>query len=464
MGSNGITTGTVPTKPITAEQVVGAFNGLPSGNGLAQLLIENQTDCSLYAYSPLIAAERFITESIASLPVVTYKKDGEGKSRATDHPAYNLLKTKPNNYQIPFYFYKTLLQIAIRRGNAYALIERNGAGQPANLIILNPDYCSVVFEGGVKFYKYKSPQVEGTIADEDMIHLLGFSNDGIIGQPLITYASKAIKLGLAVERYAQKYFENGTATRGVLKAPPNITPEQYSQVVDAWQAAHTGNDNAWTTPVLAYGVEWQDVSVPNNDAQLIELRKYQLLETARLMRVSPYAIQHYEAGGTYQNIEAQGADLVKNCLQHWITPLEQELTAKLCTGDYFVELLVDARLRGDTKSRYEAYQIGRNGGWLSINDIRRFENMPDVDGGDTYLITPMGGSPNPNDASNTSAASQDTTETVAEDKTDTAPETPSEDKTDRSIDKSIDREQLNKAMKEIAADAALEVVRTRKKN
>lgn len=451
LGPNGIQTGPTAENPITPEQVLASLHNLPSGSSIANLLIENGMDCSLYAYAPLIAAERFITESIATLPCLVYKKDGEeGKDRASEHPVFELLRNSPNNYQVPFNFYKTILQNAIRFGNAYVLIERNGAGEPANLVILDSKYCKVCFEGGIKFFKYESPGLSGTISNSDVIHILGFTNDGIIGTPLISYAQKVIKLGLAVEQYAQKFFTNGTASRGIIKLPATITDEQYQQLVSSWKLAYTGAEGAWTTPVLAYGAEWVDTNVPNNESQLIELRKYQLLETARLMRVSPYVLQHYENGGTYQNIEAAGIDLVKNCLQHWISQLEQEFTCKLFSKEerqtYFVEFLIDARLRGDTKSRYEAYQIGRNGGWLSINDIRRMENQPDVEGGDSYQTTPMGGSPNPTKPSgNDSKASES-----PEDPTtgDTA-ENPAEDVADKP-----GRSQINVALEQVATEAA----------
>lgn len=421
-GKNGqITSAPTGSNPITAEQVLGSLLNLPSGRNLATLLIENSMDSSLYCYAPLIAAERFLSESIAALPCLVYARDGEaGKDRADEHPIYSLLKTAPNNFQVPFIFFKTLIQNAIRYGNGYVLIERNGAGEAANLIILDPQYCKVCFENGVKHYEYKSPGLTGTISNEDVIHILGFSNDGIIGIPLISYANRVIKLGLAVENYAQNFFTNTTASRGIIEMPPTITDAQYQQIVSSWKAAYTGAENQWTTPVLAYGAQWKDTGVPNNESQLIEVRKYQLLETSRLMRVPPYVIQHFETGGTYSNIEAQGIDLVKNSLQPWITQIEQELTAKLFKPAdkqlYFIEFLIDSRLRGDTVSRYSAYKLGREAGFLSVNDIRDFENLPRIEGGDDYLVTPVGASPNPSSPSDNAAepATEEPADDVAE--------------------------------------------------
>lgn len=236
---------------------------------------------------------------------------------------------------------------------------------------------------------------------------MGYSYDGVVGVPLYNYACEVLKLGSSVESYALRFFSQGHASTGHLEVPAGVTQQQYDQVVNSWTAAHTGEPNQWKTPALAYGIKYVGHSIPNDDAQLLELRNHQVVEVARLMRVPPHAIFHYMSGGTYANLEAQQTDLVTNCLQPWLTQIEQECNTKLFTGTNLqAEFLVDVRLRGDTQSRYTAHQIGRQGGWLSINDIRRMENMPPIDGGDTYLATPVGGAPNPTPATPAAATAE----------------------------------------------------------
>lgn len=376
---------------LNPTKVFHAMMGLPSGNSLAALLIDANSDIGALRYSPISAAERFICESIANMPLFVYDEE---KHRATDLPAYQLLHNRPNSFQTPYLWKKVAIQTAIRHGQSFTLIERNGLGEVARLLLLENRYVTVKFEGGVKFYEYKSPQISGVIADTDMIHLLGFTDDGISGIPLYQRCSEVIKLGLAVEQYALRFFTQGHTGNRYVKIPVGTTPEQYEQIAASWRDAHEGAANQWKTPVLPYGAELVDLQPPNDTAQLLELRKFQLLETARVMRVKPHVIQHYETGGTYANIEAQNIDLVQECLQHWITPFEQEITAKLCPDGYTAEFLIDARLRGSTKERYEAYKIGREIGILSRNDILRMENRPTVPDGDDYLTTPPGAAPN----------------------------------------------------------------------
>ena len=382
------------SKALTAADMLNAYVN-PSGS-IASLLIDATAEGAI-RYCPVFAAERFICESVAALPLITYRREGGGKERATEHPAYNLLRNKPNEYQTPFWFIQTMLRRAIRKGNAYALIERTGAGVVARLVILNEQHVKIAFEGGNKYYLYDSGELKGTIADSDMIHIMGYSEDGIAGIPLLSYLSNVTKLGIAAEKYGVKFFSQSHVSRGHVEQPPGLSQPQFDQVKDiVADATKGGDESAWKTPVLPYGVKWINDSIPNDSAQFLELRKFQLLEVARAMRVPPHVLQHYENGGTYANIEAQGIDLVVNCLQPWITQVEQQVNAKVFDGaaDYFAEFLIDARLRGDTLSRYNAYQIGRQGGWLSVNDIRRAENMSEVAGGDAYLATPVGAAPN----------------------------------------------------------------------
>ena len=119
-------------------------------------------------------------------------------------------------------------------------------------------------------------------------------------------------------------------------------------------------------------------------SQLIESRKFQITEIARIYRVPPHMIMDLERA-TFSNIEHQGIDFVTHTMMPWAIRWEQQINLKLLGGKFFAEHLMDGLLRGDIKSRYDAYAVGRNWGWLSVNDIRRMENMNPVTNGDDYL-------------------------------------------------------------------------------
>jgi hypothetical protein len=133
----------------------------------------------------------------------------------------------------------------------------------------------------------------------------------------------------------------------------------------------------------------ETVGVPPEEAQFLETRKFQVSEIARWFRIPPHMVGDLDKA-TFSNIEHLSIDFVVHTLRPWLVRSEQALTRDLLTQQeqetFFVEYLVEGLLRGDTKSRYEAYSVGRQNGWLSANDIRRLENMNPINGGDIYLV------------------------------------------------------------------------------
>ena len=126
--------------------------------------------------------------------------------------------------------------------------------------------------------------------------------------------------------------------------------------------------------------------------QLSETRHFQLEEIARIFRVPLHLINSLDHA-TYSNIEHQSIEFIKYSISPWVIRIEQEMEKSLLLpsekGKYTIKMNVDGLMRGDYKSRMEGYAIGRNGGWLSTNDIREMENMNPVseeEGGDLYLV------------------------------------------------------------------------------
>jgi hypothetical protein len=131
--------------------------------------------------------------------------------------------------------------------------------------------------------------------------------------------------------------------------------------------------------------------IPPEDAQFLETRKFTRSEIAGIYLVPPHKIGDLEHA-TFSNIEHQSLDFVVNTLRPWLVRWEQAISARLIgeveRKSIFAEFNVDGLLRGDIQSRYQAYSVARNWGWLSRNDIRRMENMNMIEGGDDYL-TPL---------------------------------------------------------------------------
>lgn len=345
--------------------------------------------------STVFACVRVISETIASLPIILYRRTEDGKERATDHPVYALLHDAPNEWQTPTVFMDRVLTSLLLRGNAYVYIERNQANQPVSLIQLDANTVSVGRTAGRKVYKVEN--VPDLIPDTEIIHIIGLPGDGLTGQSPLSYARNAIQLGLATEEFGSRFFAQGSAPSGVLEHPGQLSTEAAGRLRASWEAMHTGLAGAHKVAILEEGLKFNPISVPNNDAQFLETRKFSVAEVCRFFRVPLHMAGDLDHA-TFSNIEHQSIEFVTNTIRPYLVKIEQELTRKLIPagqrGQYVVEFLLDSILRGDIKTRYEAYSIGRQQGWLSVDDIRSKENMNALpDGKGQVYLQPLNMAP-----------------------------------------------------------------------
>jgi HK97 family phage portal protein len=169
-------------------------------------------------------------------------------------------------------------------------------------------------------------------------------------------------------------------------APKAPSPEGRKAFREELQKTYAGPSNAGKWIVLWEGMKAESISLSPADMQFIDSRKYTQIDICGIYRIPPHKIGILDRA-TFSNIEQQSISYVVDCLRPWCIRWEQQINMKLLGGDeeYYVEHLVDGLLRGDLKSRYDAYAIARLWGWMSVNDVRILENMNPVPGGDQYL-------------------------------------------------------------------------------
>jgi HK97 family phage portal protein len=347
--------------------------------------------------SAVSACVRLIAESIASLPLDVYTREPDGgRKRAVGHPTHQLLHAEPNPLMTSFVFREMLAAQVLLKGNAYAPIIRNGAAQPVELLPVLSDTVRVRRSETMGLvYDLQMPDGRSyTLGQADVLHVPGLSFDGITGVSPIKYAAQAIGLGLAAEQYGAAWFGNGSTPAGYISMAGKLNKDQAAAMRDSWYAAYGGLRNANKTAVLFDGAKFERISIPPNEAQFIETRKFQVSEIARWYRVPPHMIGDLERA-TFSNIEHQQLEFVTHTLRPWLIRFEQEINRKLFPSStdgtparHYCEFNVDGLLRGDIKSRSDYYVRGRQWGWLSANDIRAKENMEPIDGGNVYL-TPL---------------------------------------------------------------------------
>ena len=344
------------------------------------------------------ACVRVLSEAIAQLPLHLYKYTDKGKERVPKHPLYFLLHDQPNPEMTSFIFRETLMSHLLIYGNAFAQIIRNGRGEVLGLYPLMPDKIRVDRdEQNRLIYKYSrydeanpnlKEQGEIILPAEQVLHIPGLGFDGLVGYSPIAMAKNAIGLAVACDEYGASFFANGASPSGVLEHPGVIKDPE--RVRNAWHRAY-GSGNAHKIAVLEENMKFTPISIPNNEAQFLETRKFQIEEIARLYRVPLHMIGDLEHA-TFSNVEHLSLDFVKYTLDPWIVRWEQGMQKALLSdsekGQYFVKFNVDGLLRGDYASRMQGYATARQNGWMSANDIRELEDMniiPDELGGNLYL-------------------------------------------------------------------------------
>ena len=341
------------------------------------------------------ACVRVIAETIASLPLIIYRTlpDG-GKERAETHPLYPLLHDKPNIWQTSYEFWELMTAHLELRGNAFARIVPGASGAVDQLVPLHPDRVSVyrLPNGKLRYQvRYFYNAAVESYAQDEIFHLRGLSSDGLVGMSTIGVGAETIGVGLAAQEFAARFFENDATPSGVAIHPKGMTDAAHARIKSSWREAHSGI-NQHSMAILEEGMTYQNIGVSNKDSQLLEARQFSRGDIASLFRVPPHKIGDLTRA-TFSNIEQQSIEFATDCIRPRLVRMERrignDLMAPLELGDgneYFCEFLMDALMRGDQKSRYEAYSVGINCGFLTRNEARGMENFNPIDGLDLPLM------------------------------------------------------------------------------
>ena len=373
-------------KPQDSVSAAPVFYFGTSGSG------KSVTVQSAIQLSTVYACVRVISETIASLPLGIYETVNDGNEKATDHPLYRLLHDEPNSEMTSFVFREVMLAHLLLYGNSYSQIIRSGKNQVIGLYPLLPDHMDVDRDSkGNLTYTYTTSDGKTVlIKPRDVLHIPGLGFDGVMGYSPIALEKNAIGLGIASEEYGSKFFSNGARPSGILTHPNTV--KNPKALRESWNSAYGGSSNSNRVAILEEGMKFEPIAIPNNEAQFLETRKFQVDEICRIFRVPPHLVGNLEHA-TFSNIEHQSIDFAVHTIRPWLVRIEQAMNRALLSdqekGRFFVQFNIDGLMRGDYKSRMEGYAIGRQNGWLSANDIRALENqnpIPADQGGDVYLV------------------------------------------------------------------------------
>lgn len=334
-----------------------------------------------------------IAQTIATLPLMLYEAgDEDGEARlAKDHPLYRVIHDRPNADMTAVEFWTAIIACKLVWGNGYAAITKRSDGSVIALEPLLPSLMQVQRQqDGSRTYTYTFDGLTTVYQEEDILHLKGFSLDGLTGLSVVSAGRHSLGAALGAERVAGATFKNGMRPSGVFMAPSYLTKEQRGDA-KAYLGEFQGAQNTGKVPVLEGGWKWEALTLTPADAELLATRGFNVETICRLFRVPPTLIGHTEKTTTWgTGLEQINLGFLTYTLRTHLKEIEQALAMRcLRPSDrnrIYAEFNVEGLLRADSKGRAEFYRTMITAGGMTPNEVRRLENLPPLPGGDNLFM------------------------------------------------------------------------------
>jgi HK97 family phage portal protein len=337
----------------------------------------NINEATALTISTVYACTYKIASTVASLGLEVYEKSGREIQPANVHPAYDVIKYRPNEYQTAYEFWETIVSMAVLHGCGYALIERDNRGYVTNLIGL--DYYDVdrKFVNGQPVFSVKNV---GMVQAENMLEICNLQR-----KSPIRLHRENLGLAKAAEEFGAEYFGSGGQMTGILSSDQPLKKEQMDIIQGSWNSAARQAG----TKLLPFGFKYSRISISPDEAQFIETRKFQAEEICRIFSVPPTLVQ-LESQTTYNNVEQQNLQFARHTISPWAKRIEQEIDRKLIQSrerpQIYSKFLLNDLYRGDMQSRASFYTQMLQNGVLNINEVREREDLNPTSGGDTHCV------------------------------------------------------------------------------
>lgn len=355
----------------------------------------------------VMACVSILAEDVAKIPLGVFRRlPNGGKEPAKDHFLHRLLRD-PNDWQTGFEFKEMLQASLVLRGNGYAVAVRDGRGVPLYLVPIHPDRVGL-FEApsGEYFYAVTRNGLHEMamlreqpilIPSRDMLHIRWLSQwNSLLGSSRLAMVRESIGLSIGLEKHEARFVGQGARTGGVLSTEQKFaSKEAREQFRSEWQRVQGGPNNSGATAVLEQGLKWQPLGLTMVDSQFIESRNFQIRDIARAFNVPPYklAIEGENEGPAMVQMGQQYLNgPISGYCERW--KAKGEKFFGLDGEDLFLEFDYAHFVKADLLSRFTAYRQGVGGPWMSVNEARRAEGLPDADHGEKVLqagnMVPLG--------------------------------------------------------------------------
>ena len=338
--------------------------------------------------STVFACVRLISSVTACLPLDVFETKGEDRIKVgLDNPLARLLRYSPNQFMTAFDFRVAMTMQLCYYGNAYALIERNVAGDIISLVPLLSVNMDVRLEGKRVVYRYRRDSEFADFKQSDIFHLKGFGFNGLVGLSPIAFGAKTASVAVAMEDQQRDFYANGAKSPQILSTgEKTLSAKQRDQVEENFKEISGGpvKKRLW---ILEAGFTTQAIGVSPQDAETMAARKFQVSELARFFGVPPHLVGDVEKSTSWgSGIEQQNLGFLQYTLdpylEIWETSILRWLVKPSDVGRIHAEHNRAGLLSGDSTARANYMKTQVDTGLLTINEGRRIDNRPPLPGGD----------------------------------------------------------------------------------
>lgn len=363
------------------------------------------------------ACVTIIADNVAQLPVHLYREVRDGREEAPNHPLYKILHDHPNSWQTSFEFFQYMCTAMLLTGMACAYIGRAG-DRVVSLIPLPPNAVRENWDGDKHWFDVTFANGGVKRVDPSEIFCVhAYSLDGRYAISPIAYAARTINLGLQSLKHNSQLIGNGAAPSGILTTPNALKAETVKEIGDSWNQNYAG-DNTGKVAVLWGGMDFKPVTMSNSDVQLLELMAFQRAEIASFFRVPAYMVGAADKASAWgSGMTELKQSFITFTIAPWLARFQAAISRDLLSPSdrkhYYAEFRTEQFLAANQRERAEVWKVAlgssQGPGWMTVNEVRVKENLPEIEGGDK-LYEPI---------TRTGIAEGDTNENNAEGQKDT---------------------------------------------
>lgn len=365
----------------TSFQSVFASGGDMVKGTLAGVTVDADSALTINA---VFSAISLYADSVSTLPLDCFiRRDGELYPFRQGGGAPAWVQNPDVDFVGYTAFYSSVIVSLMLEGNAFVRVYSNSSGEVVNLVVLNPTDVEVK-RNALGRLTFTITSTKEELSSENIVHVVDILKPGSVrGTSRVDALRENLALSKALESFTATFFGSGVNMAGIIEVPQNLTQEQAEQLAAGVDRRHGGWRRSAKTGVLTGGAQWKSTGIDPDKAGLIEQRKFAVLDVARAFSIPPYLLGVTDSGMSYSSVEQQGLQFVAMSLRPLVAKIENafsKLMSRTPGGETaFIRFNMDALVRADLAARTQAYSSALQAGWMSINDVRRVENMRRVD-------------------------------------------------------------------------------------